>query len=383
MPELLKPPTQFYFTSDGFGIEPKVYSKRDGSKIYSGVAVFRSGTFRDSNGDQSTWEDFHIKQMIDSWDYLTGKNIVQSVPARDGHKSWLVSDIPGRGEVVGWHKDLVRKVLKSPHDGKQYDYLLVDYELTQQYAVEKQENGTWRNRSAEIGGYRTNDEVELWPVYLGFAFVDFSAVEGLNFTSTQTGAKFFAYFGGNDQGATVTDNQGAAGTGTALPFPQSVTPPAQPAVQPFVFSINGQNVSDYNQVQNYINTTSVRNAQLEQFAKDTREAGRKSFVSGLVGANKITAPQQAEMETFALGLSEEQYDQWEKMWSAAPVAPILGNHGVGTVANPSNGAEPAAQALVDAEAVVKMHERGKAMTADQIKNTNAYKLLVQAGKRSA
>src|ERR1044071_1004134 len=81
------------FLSDGFGIEPKIYTKKGGKKIYSGVAVFRSGTFRDSMGDLTTWEDLHVKQMVDNYDYLTSKNIIMSVPARDGHKSWLLSDI--------------------------------------------------------------------------------------------------------------------------------------------------------------------------------------------------------------------------------------------------------------------------------------------------
>lgn len=391
MPELLAPPSTFFFASDGFGIEPKVYTKKNGGKIYSGVAVFRSGTFRDSLGDQTTWEDFHIKQMVDSWDYLTGKKIVQSVPARDGHSAYLVGNIPGRGEVVGWHHELTRKSLKSPVDGKQYSYLLVDYELTQPYAIEKHDNGTWRNRSAEIGGYRTNEEVELWPVYLGFAFVDFPAVEGLNFNSQQTsaGVKFFAHFSGNDLGVTVTDaTTGAAQGGTALPFPTSMMPGAQahtqapggtvPTPQPFVFTMNGQQTTDYNAVQ-------ARVTQLEQFAKDTREAGRKDFVAGLVSTNKITAPQQPEYEAFALALPDEQYAQWTQMWVSATVPAILGNHGAAAVTNHNNAARPpsADQSVKDAEQIVRMHEQGGAMRPDQIKATSAYKLLVQHGKRQA
>lgn len=388
MPELLK----HLFFSDGLGIEPRVYSKKGGGKIYSGVAVFRSGTFRDSSGEQNTWEDLHVKQMVDNFSYLTSKNILGSVPARDGHKSWLLSDIPGRGEVVGWHHDVVTKLLKSPIDGKQYSYLLVDYELTQAYAQEKHDNGTWRNRSAEIGGYRTNDESEFWPVYLGFAFVDFPAVEGLNFYSSQqsTGLKFFASFSGNNQGVPNVDEttNGAAQGGTALPFPPNMMPgtgqhsqgqqqpPAGTQAQPFVFTVNGQQTTDYSAVQARLN-------QLEQFASDTRAAGRKSFVSGLVTGNKITAPQQAEFEAFALGLPDDLYAQWTKQWEGAAVPAILGNHSAAAVTNPHNSAQPVDQTIADAEAIVKMHETGGAMTLDQIKQTKAYKLLVQHGKRPA
>lgn len=390
MPDLLLPPSRFIFTSDGFGIEPKIYAKKNGGKIYSGVAVFRSGTFRDSMGELSTWEDLHVKQMSDNYNYLTSKGILGSVPARDGHKTYLVGDIPGRGEVVGWHRDLQTKVLTNPTDGKKYSYLLADYELTQQYAVEKHDNGTWRNRSAEVGGYRTNDESEFWPVYLGFAFVDFPAVEGLNFSSSQTnpGVKFFAFFGGNNQGAPVDPviTNGANQGGTALPFPPNMMPGStgqngQPGNtggtgQPFVFTIAGQQTTDYSAVQ-------TRVTQLEQFAKDTREAGRKSFVAGLVSGNKITAPQAAEFEAFALALADEQYGQWTKMWEGAPVPAILGNHNGATVSNPNNSAQPADQAIQDAEAIVKMHENGGVMSAAQIKQTSAYQKLVTAGKRPA
>jgi hypothetical protein len=384
MTELLTPPSSIFFTSDGFGIEPKVYTKKGGAKIYSGVAVFRSGTFRDSTGEQNTWEDLHVKQMVDNYDYLTGKNILMSVPARDGHKSWLVSDIPGRGEVVGWHHEVSTKLLKNPTDGKQYSYLLVDYELTQPYAQEKHDNGTWRNRSAEIGGYRTNDESEFWPVYLGFAFVDFPAVEGLNFSSSQqsTGARFFAFFSGNNQGAAVGDNtNGGAQGGTALPFPPNMMPgaqsnngaPANQANQPFVFTVAGQQTSDYAAVQ-------TRLTQLETFAQETREAGRKGFVAGLVSGNKITAPQQPEFEAFALGLGDDQYLQWTKMWEGAGTPAILGNHSVAAVSNPNNSAQPVDQAIRDAEQIVKMHQQGGVMSVDQIKQTKAYETLKSANR---
>lgn len=392
MPELVLPPSRFFFTSDGFGIEPKTYMKKGGGKVYSGVAVFRSGTFRDSRGELSTWEDLHVKQMSDNYRYLTSKGILGSVPARDGHKSYLVGDIPGRGEVVGWHRDLNIKVMTNPTDGKKYSYLLADYELTQQYAIDKHDNGTWRNRSAEVGGYRTNDESEFWPVYLGFAFVDFSAVEGLNFSSSQnheSGVKFFAFFGGNDQGVPVNpESNGTGQAGTALPFPpnmmpgstgqhaQATNPGGTGSATPYVFTVAGQQTTDYTAVQTRIN-------QLEQFAKDTREAGRKSFVAALVSGNKITAPQQAEYEAFALALEDEQYGKWSNMWTGAPVPAILGNHGASAVSNPGNSAQPADQALKDAEEIVKMHTNGGVMSPTQIKQTSAYQMLVAAGKRTA
>jgi len=375
----------FHFVSDGFGIEPKVYASGKGKKVYSGVAVFRSGTFRDSMGVQNTWEDLHIKQMLDNYDYLVGKNIFTGgAPVRDGHQAWLVGNIPGRGEVVGWHQDLKRKTLTSPVDGTKYEYLLADYEITQEYAQTKIESGTWRNRSAEIGAYLTNNETELWPVYLGFAWVDFSAVEGLNFSPSQ-GGRFYSFFADSTKETSVTDTPGNTGApAPVLPFQPPVQhtapqpqPQAQPApVAPFVFSINGQNVSDYNAVQAYVN-------QLEGFIKETREASRKNFVAALVTGNKITSPQQPGMEAFALSLNDDQYDAWMKGWELAPQSPILGQHTSG-VSNPNNTAQSGAKpdALQTARDIVKMHERNN-MPIEQLKKTASYQALVTAGEKTA
>ena len=178
---------------------------------------------------------------------------------------------------------------------------------------------------------------------------------------------------------------GAGQGGTALPFPPNMMPGG--AVQqsqngqgqaptPFVFTLNGQQTTDYSAVQARLN-------QLEQFATDTRTAGRKSFVSGLVAGNKITAPQQADFEAFAIGLPDELYAQWTKQWEGAPVPAILGNHSAAAVTNPNNSAQPVDQTIADAEAIVRMHETGGVMQPDQIKQTKAYKLLVQHGKRPA
>lgn len=385
-PSLVVPDRTVHFVNDGFGIEPKVYSGGKGKHVYSGVAVFRSGTFRDSMGVQNTWEDLHITQMLNNYDFLTNKKILDSVPARDGHKAWLVGNIPGRGEVVGWHTDLKAKTLKSPVDNQEYKYLLADYEITQPYAQEKIANGTWRNRSSEIGVYNTNNDTELWPVYLGFAFVDFPAVEGLNFSLPQ-GHRFFAFIGNSIRETVVSDTQTVQQTGQpVLPFQPPVQPAqhasqplAQPPVQtppPFVFSVNGQNVTDPNQVQAYI-------VRMEGFIKETREVSRKNFVAALVTANKLTVAQQPGQEAFALSLSDEQFEAWSKGWELAPTASILGTHTSG-VTNPNNTAQTASAPsdLDNARAIVKMHEQGGMPSAD-LKKTSSYQKLVAAGERQA
>jgi hypothetical protein len=369
--------------SDGFGIEPKVYKGNGTNKVYSGVAVFRSGTFRDSAGTQNTWEPLHMRQMMDNYNHLRSRNILQSVPARDGHPGWLINNIPGKGAVVGWHQNLKVETLKSPVDGAEYDYLLADYEITEPYALEKINNGTWRNRSAEIGDYTTNNETEFWPVYMGFAFVDFPAVEGLNFSSSQ--GRFYAFIGGTSREIEVTQPNSNTGAAPQLPLPvlpavpapqtQSQAPSAAPAA-PFVFSMGGQNVTDPNAVQAYIR-------QMETFVSETRAVGRREFVASLVSGQKITTAQQPGLEQFALSLSDEQYTAWKAQWDLAPTSSLLGNHAGGTATGGTSATSVADQELTTAEEVVKMHERGGFMSTEQIKKTSSYQKLVAAGKRPA
>lgn len=370
-----------YFLSSGFGIEPKVHAKTGGGKIFEGVPVFRSGSFADSRGIRNNWEDLHLRQMVENTNHLSNKGILQGVPARDGHPDFLVGGMRGKGEVVGWHLGIKTEVRKSPVDGVEYTYLLADYEVTAPYALEKIHNKLWRSRSAEIAPYYTNDESEYWPVYLGFAFVDFGAVEGLNFSMSQ-GNRSFIVFGENPLKERIVSDQ----NNTQVPSPllfgvqQPVTPAASvaPVAQPqpqFVFSCNGQNVTDFNQVQTYIR-------QLETVVTETRAVGRTQFVAGLVSANKLTAAQKDGMTAFALSLSDSQYTDWMKQWDSTPVMSVLSVHGSGST-NPNNAAEAGKDTKVeDAKQIVAMH-RLNGMPPAALKETGSYKVLVAAGVETA
>lgn len=374
-----------FFVSDGFGLEPKIYKSDNGNKTtYKGVAVFRSGTFRDSSGMQNTWEPIHLKQMMDNYNHLTSSNILSGIPVRDGHPGFLVSGMQGKGNVVGWHESIQIQTLKSPVDGTEYDYLLADYTITEAYAQQKLDSGTWRNRSAEIGYYTTNAEAEFWPVYMGFAFVDFPAVEGLNFSSSQ-GTRCFVHFGGQDYRENVvtetTAASGAAGQGNGvatglLPFSLPTQPPAQQPAAPFKFSVNGTETTDPTVVQAYIN-------RLETWAREARDGARKSFVASLIQAQKIPAPQKDEFERFALRLDDQAYEMWTQQWAAMGVNPLFANHASG-ISNPGNAAQGSAvpQDIQDAKEIVGMHRRN-GMPLDALKATPSYKKLVTAGIEQA
>lgn len=392
-------PRTVFFVSDGFGIEPKVYARAGSKKrTYSGVAVFRSGTFRDSRGVQNTWEDVHLKQMLDNYNHLKSKNILPSVPVRDGHPGFLVAGLQGKGNVVGWHENIEVKKLKSPVDGKEYDYLLADYTITEDYAQEKLDNGTWRNRSAEIGFYTTNDEAEFWPVYVGFAFVDFPAVEGLNFSSSQ--GRLFVFtnsaFGVDiskekSVGDEANANQGAgsaantnllfsppmvSANGSASGSNQTVQQGQAQAqqvtqAQPFVFSVNGQNVTDPAEVQGHIN-------RMEQYIREVRESSRKAFVSSLAERNLIAATQIEGLEAFALSLNDEQYEAWKKQWEFASPPALLAVHSTGGAGAQLQPGTKANDELDVAKEIVKMHMRNN-MPLEQLKQTPSYQRLIKAG----
>lgn len=335
---------------NGFGIEPKKYKKTTdkGSVLaMEGVAVFRTGTFRDSMGYQNTWEAIHLNQMVTNFDYLRNNGTFANVPVRDGHPGWLINGTPGTGKVVGWHTGLSVKSMTAPHDGETYDYLLADYEILDPDAQRDVDSGLWLNRSSEVGGYTTNAEAEHWPVYMGVAYVDIPAVEGLNFAASKTGGqspRVYVMFD-NSKEKDVTAPVLAvpavtAGVPAVTPQVPAVQAPVQhgaPAAsaQPFVFSVNGANTSDFTAVQAHITA-------LEKFQADTQEANRKNFVAALVASNKLPAPKTESYEKFALGLSPAQYTAWTETFDGMEVPALLGQHG-GGVAN--GGQAPAQQAV--------------------------------------
>lgn len=352
----------------GTDFEPVKFTKDNGALVLQRVPVFRSGTFRDSTGVQMTYDKLHMNQIMTNWNHLRDNALFRDVPVRNGHANWLLGPLPGAGNVIGWHTNLATEDLPSPVDGVTYSYLLVDYEITDPPAQVQVNNGTFRSRSAEIGSYVTNNEAEYWPVYMGFAYVDIPAVEGLQFSRDPNGPKFFFL---NTKETGVTSPTTAPGQ----------TPPALLNVPtpPQTYSMNGLQTTDPVAVQNHINT-------LEQFRTDTTAANRSDFVTGLARDNKIMATQVDSLTAFAQGLTPEQFANWQATYALAPVQPVLGQHGQ-TVTNPNNSAQLGTQAQTEAELMiaadtVKQHQRA-GTPVDKIKLTASYKKLEAAGKAPA
>lgn len=312
------------------------------SLILEDVPVFRSGTFRDMFGFQHTWEDIHIDQMVSHFNLLRDRGIFRDVPTRKGHGALFGDPIDN---IIGYHSSLRAERRTNQVDGQEYLYLLANYEILDPDAIPKIQSTLWRNLSAEVGNFLTNNETEFWPVYQGVAYVDIPAVEGLSQFSKSPGVgqKFSimlereAPVSGN--ASTGTQSQGTPPTPPvpppAVPPAPPVQPPAGPQMDPaafarasFMFTIGGRQTNDFAAVQSHITT-------LETAAAEARTANRRAFIKGLAEGPtpKIMAPQIEGIESYALNLDDAGWAAFEKSWGVAPGQPHTAQHG----APPANG----------------------------------------------
>lgn len=373
------------------GVTPRMFAKKnaDGpdSLMVEGVPVFRSGTFRDSMGYQATYEDIHIDQMVAHFGMLRNRNIFADVPVRDGHPGFLVSGQAGNGKVVGYHTNLRGEKRTSSHDGKEYFYLLADYEILDPDAQAAIKSGLWRNRSAEVGRYVTNDEAEFWPVYQGVAYVDIPAVEGLNGFSKENGNVRFMMEEESMTASTVTPP--ALPTAPQAPVAPAATdtaahaaptaPVKADAPAAFTFSIGGQTTQDFGAVQAHIAKLEGENAAFTRAAQEADDLAREDFCKELVAGNKMLATQLDAAVSYAKSLTLEQFGAWKALQEGVPAQPLLGVFGgAQTTAAPATGqVDAAAQELRTLEDTVRQHARS-GLARDKIMATPSYKKLIAA-----
>ncbi len=376
------------------GLAPKLtFSKNEAGDTVltvSDVAVFRSGSFEDSMGRRNTWERMHLDSMASNYNMLRSRNILADVPVRSGHPGFLVSGQEGNGKVVGYHNGLTVENRESTHDGNNYDYLIASYEILDPEAQKAIKSGLWRNRSAEVGTYITNDGAEYFPVYFGVAYVDIPAVEGLNgFSKSNSNTRIIEEESMSADQQVITPVAPTLPTAPVVPAVPEVSAHSAPAVAPAVeepvvaaqpvvkhsqengvmsFALEGKQVQDYAAVQQHISV-------LEAFRKETIEAARVEFVNGLVNDGKILASNTDSTVEFAKSLSEDQFIAWQAAQVVAPVNPVLGKVDQFRV-----GSASAEEAVKDDQVeilrgTVQQHRRaGK--SPESIKEMASYKKLV-------
>lgn len=350
------------------------------------MPVFRSGTFRDSTGWQTTWEALHIQEMVRHFQYLIERGIFADVPVRAGHPSFL--GMNPIHEVIGYHTALRSEKRHSPVHDADFEYLLADYVILDADAAQKINSGLWRNRSSEIGTYVDNSEAEYAPTYMGVAYVDIPAVESLNSFAKHSNSDFGIMMEEEMSGLpkptppapapatgpnTPPANDGKAGEFAGAPTPQP----------PFAFTINGSATTDFAAVQAYVTSLETENASLAEFRANTLKTQREDFVKGLAKDNKIGADQIDAFNAFAAGLDDAQFTAWSGTFASAQPQPILQNHGsqtpAGTDPNAGSGQEPEVEEFARHKGVIRGLHRAR-ISADKIKRTAEYKALVAADK---
>jgi hypothetical protein len=379
------------------------------------VPIFRTGTFKDSMGEQHTWVLEHLHQMVFHFGHLRDAGILVNVPSRNGHKSLFGAG----GEVVGYITD----IRIGSEDEKGNTLLLADFDITEPDAYSKIDRGTWRSRSAEIGFYETNDETMYWPVLMGVAWVDLPAVEGL-FSKNQPAERGFTPLQDEQEGAVSRNaedhnkggeqqtppdpsagNPEGQGQGAPSPGTQSSEPgdeagaggsggeeqgqgngsegnapegnqagggqgdgtsthsaPGGPVTH--TFSINGQPTTDFAAVQQHITN-------LETVLDENRKQARTDFVKGLASKGVIPATMVDGMTAHAAALTDEQYEAFTTMYASASSLPLFAEHGGGSPSEP----DEASQVDILRERV-KLHQRS-GMPEDKVKATESYKELMR------
>lgn len=341
----------------------------NGTKIVRGVGIFRAGTFRDSMGEQRTWTKRDLRKMVENFHALRDLNIFPNVPVRKDH-SWSID------KVLGYFEDLYVKG----------DKLVADYTVADPADLQNLISGKYRSVSAEIGQYRTNDEVDYYPVMMGFAYVDIPAVEHLH--SAALPVTYFSRNPDSEENPNVNPNDDKGAQRPSTFRINGVDTTDHAAVQahiaalearpgPATFRVNGAEIADAAVVQTHIDA-------LEEFRQTSRDAGRKSFVEQLVKDGKIVASVQETFSNLALTMTDEQFTQFKAGYENAPKLPLLQNHG-----KPANqtSKDPAGDGSVSERAIleeaIRMH-RNAGLSDEEIEKTKTYKKLqaLIAGEQS-
>lgn len=348
------------------------FENEAGDKILSvkDLPVFRSGTFRDSMGFPHEYDGDSMRLMVSNFDHLKAQNIFPDVPVRNGHPSEFRSRTQ---ELIGYVVALRTEDRKGPHDGGDYTYLLADVEIIDTEAQSKISSGLWRNRSSEIGLYLDNRDIEYAPTFMGVAYVDIPAVEGLNGFSKDEG---------DDVHFIMEDS-----------MTNMITPPAPKVNEPFSFTLGSQGgITDGSAVQEYINSIEAENgnfakkvadltsenSELREFKNGVIEGERIDFVTSLIESGKVLASKKDSLTALAKGLNGEQFEAWKDSFEDASSKEILGNYGKQEQNKTPAGdsADETAAANFESDKRILGALAASGMTEDQIKGTAAYKSAV-------
>lgn len=355
----------------------------DGSFSVKGVKIFRTGSFRDSQGRMHKVEGSDLDAMVHHFETLTKNGLFTDVPVRKDHSKSVE-------KVMGYFEKVYR-------DG---DFLVADYGSVSEEDLNKLVTGIFRNVSAEIGVYPGNDEKMYFPTVMGVAYVDIPAVSGL-FSQAPAGIQF--NFGAHttsengdfqfeveqiSQDADAFINQWVVSQPEITYYSrdtqeQTVTKENE---QTFTFRIGGEETTDFAKVQAHIAQVESDNEALrtenEQYAADAVEAtktARAEFVKALAEGDKpkIVSGMVENLTKLAQGMDEEAFAEFKATYEAAPSLRQYAEFGNGSN---HDGEDPDKAKLEDALLVAREQVatlRRSGMSEDRIKQTASFRKLTE------
>lgn len=374
----------FFAQADMLAMKPNFERRQNDfgkeSLFIDNIAIFRSGTYKDSMGDQATYDSFAMESFVRNFHHLKGTGVFSKPVVRSGHPHPFNN---GRLEsVIGYINNLSIVKSKAPHDGNEYDYLMAELEIIDETAKTNIESGLWINRSAEVGVYEDNAGQEIAPTVFGVAYVDIPAVEGLNFSKNFDASSPIDGILLNHVEENVMGN---------LQLPNLNGGASQ-----FTFNIGGNDTTDFSRVQGYITDLETKfaseqakvtqfeaenknlkseNQSLKEFQDTIRKDMRTEFVNGLAKDKKILESDKESTQAFVDTLTPEQFDAWKKTMSAAPVKAPLGDYGNSDT--DEKDAKTSDHSLDTEKGIVRdLKFAGKSL--DIIKKTSAYQKIIAA-----
>lgn len=275
----------------------------DKGTLIKNIEIFKAGTFKGIEFQQSA-----LDKMVANFHFLKDHGTFPNVPVRADHAGWL-GEVGVIDRVGGYVSDL--RVVGSK--------LVADIRVTSDAMLSKIMEGSYINRSSEIGSYEDNKGNIYSPTLYGFAFVDIPAVEGLSPKFSFSKDKNIKLINLNIMGEEIVEEvveTPVVETPLETPTEEVVeTPVETPVVETSTEVVEEviENAAIVTSIE-FSKAFPVEAAELEEFRKEKFNA----FIDSLIAAGKmLPANKDAEL-AFAKSLSSDQFASYKTVKESTP-----------------------------------------------------------------
>jgi len=331
---------------------PRTERNDDGTAVLTRLPVFKTGEFTSNNGKRKKYTSGDLQAIASNFKTLK-EGVLPNVPVRANHGQSV-------NEIVGYHDRLY----------VEGDVLYADITFTEPEAAGKWDRGTYRNRSSEIGAYTTNEGEEFDLAFVGMAFVDLPAVEGLDnhySLARDTGDTVFTQEDldaarkegvdeGYKSGHTAGLAEGAATAASAFSAPQGAVTK---------FSLNGSETDNAEEIQAHI-------AGLEETVAKFSQDERRRYVEGLAEDNKILASKVDETVELVSKFDAAGFENFKAIYSNSVELPQFQS---GDTGNEGGGSTETKLTEMDRHLAVVDNFRKAGLTEAQIEQSSAYQKI--------